>query len=530
MSSTMFRLPTLALVFVLSHLWFCLVAFGQDNDLANPKTVKVFILAGQSNMQGHGVVDLDHKDHYNAGRGTLAKLFDNRSKARMLGHLRDTDGNWIRRDDVMVSYKTKHGLKKGPLTIGFSGHEGNHHIGPELQFGHVIGDLVEDPVVLIKTAWGGKSLGVDFLPPSAAKRDAAETGLFYKQMMHEVNEAITTLDQKFPELANCEIEIAGFVWQQGWNDMYDDKCRDNYEANLACLIKDVRSAWEKPNLPVVVGELGNGGKDANEKMMEIRNAQRAVAIREEFRGNVAFAPTAAAARPAKDSPNTGHGHHWFGNAESYFLIGDSLGKAMTAMLDSRPRVLILGDSISMGYTPLVKAAMNEQAYVTRPNTNCAGTTKGIAEIDRWLEIDGGKWDVIHFNFGLHDLKRVQPGTLKNSNDPTHENQAPIATYEKQLREIVGKLKKTGAKLVFATTTPVPKGGVEPHRDVTGPNEYNEIALKIMNENDIAVNDLFAFAAPIEEEIMKPVDVHFKPGGSKKLAEKVVEAISKEIKK
>ena len=140
------------------------------------------------------------------------------------------------------------------------------------------------------------------------------------------------------------------------------------------------------------------------------------------------------------------------------------------------RVLLLGDSISIGYTPYVQEVLAGRAVVLRPMNpdkngvqgsggaeNCAGTSKGVANLDRWLAIDGGQWDVIHFNFGLHDLKRVQPDSAKNSNDPTHPHQADLATYERQLRTIVARLQTTEARLVFVTTTPVPNGGVRPQR-------------------------------------------------------------------
>src|SRR5690606_34561526 len=149
-----------------------------------------------------------------------------------------------------------------------------------------------------------------------------------------------------------------------------------------------------------------------------------------------------------------------------------------------PKVLILGDSISIGYTPFVQEMMKDEAKVLRPTRpdgkaeNCAGTTFGVTEIDRWLAIDGGGWDVIHFNFGLHDLKRVHPQSGAASPDPQHPRQAELDTYEKNLRAIVERLKKTDAKLIFATTTPVPEGKQSPHRDAEDAVRYNAVAKKI----------------------------------------------------
>ena len=208
----------------------------------------------------------------------------------------------------------------------------------------------------------------------------------------------------------------------------------------------------------------------------------------------------------------------------------------TVSAASKPRVLLLGDSISIGYTLHVQNLMKDDAVVLRPMSkgkraeNCAGTTNGVKHIDRWLKIDGGNWDVIHFNFGLHDLKRVMPDSGANSNDPAHPRQAEPAQYEKNLREIVGKLKKTGARLIFATTTPVPEGGVKPHRDVEDAARYNDIARTVASENGIAVNDLYGRILPHLKKFQKPVNVHFSKEGSQFLADQVVKAVRAQLAK
>jgi len=291
--------------------------------------VKVFILAGQSNMEGQGVVDLDHEQYYNGGRGTLQHVMRDPAKAARYKHLKDQAGDWVVRDDVWVWYKTNRaGLKKGRLGIGYTAYPGKHHMGPELQFGHVLGDYFENQVLLIKTAWGGKSLHKDFRPPSSG----GQVGPYYTKMLAEVRQALGQLAADFPHYGDRGYEIAGFVWLQGWNDMYDEQARAGYEQNLVNLIKDVRAALNCPQMPVVIGELGNGGEKAGDNMLAIRKAQAAAAARAEFGKTVRFVKTTPFARPADDSPNRGHGHHWFGNAESYFLIGDALGKAMVKLL------------------------------------------------------------------------------------------------------------------------------------------------------------------------------------------------------
>ena len=136
--------------FVLATLGFLCAAL---HTVAAPKPVKVFILAGQSNMEGQGVVDLDGKD-YNQGKGTLAQLMRDPAKAPLFKHLMNADRQWVVRDDVWVRYQRENApLLRGPLGFGFSVYGDVHHFGPELQFGHVIGDRFTNQVLLIKTAW-----------------------------------------------------------------------------------------------------------------------------------------------------------------------------------------------------------------------------------------------------------------------------------------------------------------------------------------------------------------------------------------
>lgn len=207
-----------------------------------------------------------------------------------------------------------------------------------------------------------------------------------------------------------------------------------------------------------------------------------------------------------------------------------------------PNVLILGDSISIGYTPFVREMLKGKANVYRPMLengkpeNCAGTTKGVENIDRWLNSagnagitnSGSHWDIIHFNFGLHDIKHVDPVTGKNSQNPKHPKQANRRHYKKNLKTIVEKLKATGAELIFATTTPYPDDVNGPLRKPGMPRKYNRVAVKIMNKNGIRINNLHAFMVPRMNELQRPNNVHFTKKGSRALAGKVVERINEVI--
>ncbi|HPF51257.1 MAG TPA: SGNH/GDSL hydrolase family protein [Draconibacterium sp.] len=195
-------------------------------------------------------------------------------------------------------------------------------------------------------------------------------------------------------------------------------------------------------------------------------------------------------------------------------------------------VLILGDSISIGYTPYVQTMLGYLADVKRPMLdngepeNCEGTTKGVQNIKRWLGTT--KWDVIHFNFGLHDLKHVNPGTSESSRNPEDPLQADLKQYKKNLTEIVEILKETGADVIFATTTPYPNQTEGPLRDPGMAEKYNQVAIKIMNRNQITINDLYTFAKPRLDEIQLPNNVHFKDTGYWELAEKVINRITEAL--
>jgi hypothetical protein len=310
---------------------FVAVACGIGFASAKPdgQTVKVFILAGQSNMEGHAVVDLEGRD-YNGGKGTLATLMRNPGKAAMFKHLKTSDGKWTARDDVNVWYQREdQPLLAGPLALGFSVYGDVHHFGPELQFGHVVGDALENPVLIIKTAWGGKSLFKDFRPPSSG----GEVGKYYQLMIAQIRDALSNVESAFPAMKGRKCEIAGLVWYQGWNDGCDPKnAVPEYERNLVNLIGDVRREFKLPKLPVVIGELTGPWVKAEGEWDALRKAQAAAAARPEFAGNVVFVPTHDFVREPEESPNPGHGHHEFGNAETYFLVGDALGEGMLQLL------------------------------------------------------------------------------------------------------------------------------------------------------------------------------------------------------
>jgi lysophospholipase L1-like esterase len=184
-----------------------------------------------------------------------------------------------------------------------------------------------------------------------------------------------------------------------------------------------------------------------------------------------------------------------------------------------PRVLIIGDSISMGYTIPVRQLLAGKANVHRPPANCGDTARGLKNLDKWL--GDGKWDVIHFNFGLHDLKYLDANGKYV--DPSRGKQVALPDqYEKNLRELVRRLRKTGAKLIWASTTPVPAGTVG---RVQGDEVvYNQVAAKVMTDEGIPIDDLCAVVMADQGDYQRAKNVHMTPTGYEKLAEAVVGSV------
>lgn len=182
-----------------------------------------------------------------------------------------------------------------------------------------------------------------------------------------------------------------------------------------------------------------------------------------------------------------------------------------------PRVLLIGDSISIGYTEPVRDLLKGKANVHRIPGNGQSTGTGLECLKSWL--GEKRWDVIHFNFGLHDAKLPPEGIFHTGRD----------VYGKNLREIVGQLQATDAKLIFATTTPVPDGGMlSPTRRFDDIAARNDIAMTVMQETGVAVDDLYAVILPRKSELLRPKDVHFSKEGYEVLGKTVAASIEAQL--
>ena len=314
-----------------------LLAFAESTPAADAKPVKVFILAGQSNMEGQGFIAADAKR--NAGKGSLEFLAQDTATAARFAKLADKDGKWRTRDDVWISYLDR----KGPLTVGYGAKQ--DRIGPELGFGWVVGDALAEPVLLIKCAWGGKSLAVDFRPPSSGKlpyslgekgdaaiaQDPAILGKYYRETLTLTKAALADIRSLVPG-SDGKYVLAGFGWHQGWNDRINDKFNAEYETNMVNFIRDIRKELGAPKLPFVIAETGmTGPEETHPRALSLMKAQAAAAERPEFKGSVAFVGTRAFWRSKEDSPS-GQGYHWNTNAETYYLIGEAMGEAMRKLM------------------------------------------------------------------------------------------------------------------------------------------------------------------------------------------------------
>ena len=317
--------PLLHCLVVIGGLLACPLAVQGQQPGKGP--VKVFILAGQSNMQGHGTV--------NGGAGTLETLLANDAEGRF-GYLVDENGQWSVRDDVWITYeRDASDIRSGGLTAGYG--VNNSRLGPELGFGHAMGDYYDHQVLLIKTCWGGKSLAVDFRPPSSG----GTVGFYYKEMLRLVDKALANLDTTFPDYDGQGYELAGLFWHQGWNDRVTQSYNDEYEVNMANFIRDVREDLGTPALPFVIATTGmTGMTETNVRALALMEAQMAMAQYPEFEGNLISVDTRPFWRPSNESPSS-QGYHWNSNGITYLEIGLASGEAMRELVLPRGSGTIL---------------------------------------------------------------------------------------------------------------------------------------------------------------------------------------------
>lgn len=298
---------------------FTLVALLGVSFSLSAKPLKVYLLVGQSNMQGH------------AAERTLAHLGMDPKTKPLLEAIQNADGSAKVHDRIWISSidtSQESGVKEGKLTVGYGAGGREPKIGPELTFGITMQKQVGEPILIIKTSWGGKSLNTDFRSPSAGpyqfnqgqienfkkrgqdlaeerRKRAERTGVYYRLMLEHTHKVLDNIKRVYPAYnAKANYELAGMVWFQGWNDMVDSGTYptrgqpgsyDAYSKNLAHFIRDVRRDLKAPKLPFVIGVMGAGGpiaKYSPDQMRyagihgEFRKAMAAPTKLPEFKGNV----------------------------------------------------------------------------------------------------------------------------------------------------------------------------------------------------------------------------------------------------
>jgi alpha-galactosidase len=320
---------------VLGLVSSCVVSLAATHASA-ADSVKVFLLAGQSNMQGHARAETG-----NGGTtGAIGSLrYQVNNDPANYGHLGDGAGNWNTRDDVYVWSRdggtpnpSGDQYKQGGLTVGFGADYNSEKFGPELGFGNVVGDAFDEPVVLVKTSWGGASLAGDFRPPSAVAKRGGSVGEYYNRMLSTYQDALADIQAMHP---GKDIELVGVGWHQGWNDRVNQARNDEYEANMADFINDVRDALSDPDLPFVIATTGMAGwGETHPRALSLMQAQLNIGDPDkhpEFAGTVTTVETRGMYREPSVSP-ANQAYHWNHNGETAYLIGEGMGEAMVELV------------------------------------------------------------------------------------------------------------------------------------------------------------------------------------------------------
>lgn len=286
-----------------------------------PEKVRVFVLAGQSNMEGYGSINDPENDP-----GSLVDVIEKDVEGdwSAIGE----EGDWAILEGASIYFAKDGDTIRTNVTVGQGSNP--NLIGPELMFAQQLDAYYDDPVLIIKTAWGGKSLAVDFRPPSAG----GTTGEFYHAMIQTVQEVTQNLASEFPNIGLADFEISGFAWFQGWNDGASEDYLAEYESNLYHLVQDVRNDLGNPNLPVVIANSGQGGFTQSNDLW-VRSMQNIVSVAQEtvgcndtlYGGTVGFVETKKYYYDASVSPQDAI-HHFNNNALTYLQIGKDIGDEM----------------------------------------------------------------------------------------------------------------------------------------------------------------------------------------------------------
>ena len=453
----------------------------------------------------------------------------------------------------------------GPLTVGYGGNRDK--IGPEFGFGLSMAQKLDAPILIIKTSWGGKSLNYNFRPPSAGPYElnekekagdkAAEikknASLNWRMMNEAVHNVLKDLKKHHPAYdAAVGYDMAGFVWFQGFNDQFSDEFRNNYRDNMIHFVKDVRKEYKTANMPFVIGVLGTNMTKEGVDKNAVSVAQREAAAAPEFKGKVASVESYKVydleARKVYDSGWAKHfaewcvvgsdrPYHYLGSGKFFVRLGDAFANAMIGLIENRKKpatgkiavkngekIAFLGDSITAagrrpgGYCQLVLAALKDQGIEAKPvfaGISGHKSNQMLARLER--DVLKHKPDWMTLSCGVNDVWHGKRGV-------------DLASYKKNIAEIVDKAQAAGVKVILLTSTMIREDqGNDLNQKLLPYNEFIKVLAKEkkclladLNADMQAALKAFPADAPKGKQLTSD-GVHMNKAGNIMIARGVAEA-------
>ena len=416
-------------------------------------------------------------------------------------------------DQVYITSIADGNRASGPLGVGYGGNRDK--IGPEFGFGLSMAQKTDAPILIIKTSWGGKSLNYNFRPPSAgpyklnekeqAAKNAADisknASLNWRMMNEAVHNVLKDLKKHHPAYdAAIGYDMAGFVWFQGFNDQFSDEFRNNYRDNMIHFVKDVRKEYKTANMPFVIGVLGTNMTKEGVDKNAVSVAQREAAAAPEFKGKVASVESYKVydleARKVYDSGWAKHfaewcvvgsdrPYHYLGSGKFFVRLGDAFANAMIGLIENRKKpatgkiavkngekIAFLGDSITAagrrpgGYCQLVLATLKDQGIEAKPvfaGISGHKSNQMLARLER--DVLKHKPDWMTLSCGVNDVWHGKSGV-------------DLASYKKNIAEIVDKAQAAGVKVMLLTSTMIREDqGNDLNQKLLPYNEFIKVLAK-----------------------------------------------------
>jgi lysophospholipase L1-like esterase len=540
---------------------------------AEDKKLQVFILAGQSNMVGHAnahtvatLYDSDEAgdkkltqmvfkkgsdqikkalaeqlalgvkiDELTGGisKDKIKKMSDGPEKAALEAKVekhkeayeayrKQVVSACVVSEKVYISSIADRNKRSGPLSVGYGGNQ--EKIGPEFGFGLSMAQKMDNPILLIKTSWGGKSINYNFRPPSSGPYELNEkekagdkaeeikknTSLNWRMMNEAVHAVLKDLKKYHPAYdSRVGHEMAGFVWFQGFNDQFSDAFRDNYRQNMVHFIKDIRKEYKMPKMPFVIGVLGTNMTKEGVDKNAVSVGQRQAAKAPDFKGNVVSVESYKAydlkARKVFDGGwaksfaqwrlvGSDRPYHYLGSGKFFVRLGDAFANAMFGLIENKmasvpssiavasgEKIAFLGDSITAagkrpgGYCQLVLSALKDQGIETTPVFAGIGGHKSNQMLAR-LEKDvlRHKPDWMTLSCGVNDVWHGKRGV-------------DLPSYKKNITAIVDQAQAAGVKVMLLTSTMIREDQSNDLNQKLAP--YNEFIRALAKEKKCLLADL-----------------------------------------